>query len=219
MWKSQTKIVLEYDNVPSEITKVGGVVGIPTTGDTGLLVVGDSNATPDATREADVHLDVPPIGPGTVVVSWFESLAGTRAVFERVDSLPGVRIFDFGKLAPSVPPPAVGAGQLAWQRPENDASDLYWAKTDIAMTTTTVHWNAFGPSDGAPIAYPALPAELAAIMPGAGASWTPKAFVLATLSDFTYATIVEVVDRDMAWWYGNGLYLPTGSVSLSSVGF
>jgi hypothetical protein len=217
-WTQLDKVGIDYENVPSDVNTTYAFIAWPTSTND-RIPMSESGEVPDANRFVGLHFDLPPIVPGTSMIHVFESFTGARAVFERIDSWPGTRVFDASMIPPAPPVPSVdvAGAQVQWS-PGGAApdADLYWTSTKITIGTTYVHWNAFGPPGATQVTFPALPAELSAIIPPPTAAWTTPRVVLAGLSDFDYQGAIEIVDRDMFWWWSEGVYLPPGTVSMTA---
>jgi hypothetical protein len=216
-WLGLDKVHIQYTNVPADITAATAYVSFPTSaGD--IIPLAENGDVPDAEHSVAFHLDIPPVVPGTQLIHVFESAAGVRIVYERIDSWGGNRIFDASMLAPA-PAPAminVGTNQVQWTITPAADADVYWSSTDITIGASVVHWNAFGPPGAQQVTFPALPAELTEIIPKASSSWSTPRVVLAGLSDFDYVSALEIVDRDIYWWWAQNMYLPPGSLSLTT---
>jgi hypothetical protein len=215
-WLGLDKVHIDYSNVPPEVTDTSAYLALPAaTGD--LIPVAESGDRPDSEHYVGLVLDIPPLVPDTLLVHVFDSPTGSRVVYERIDSWPGNRQFDASSLAPAPPQTLVDGpmGQVHWGSGQADA-DAYWSSTNVQVGTTIVHWNAFGPGGATQVTYPVLPPELANITPNGTSTWSPPQVILAALSDFDYASLVEIVDRDISWWYEESMYLPPGALSLTA---
>lgn len=216
-WVDLDKVGMEYSNLPTDVTSAAAYLSFPVAGGD-LIPLADNVDVPDAQGFVGFALDVPPIMAGTQLVHVFESTTGARVVYERIDSWPGTRQFDASTLAPVAAPPTTdqGSSQVSWVITPAPDADVYWSSADIVTAGTTVHWNAFGPSGATQVTFPVLPPELARLMPTSASVWSPPCVVIAGLSDFDYASVVEIVDRDLYWWWSEALHLPPGTLSLQS---
>lgn len=217
VWTDLDKVGMEYSNLPTDVTSAAAYLSFPVAGGD-LIPLADNVDVPDAQGFVGFALDVPPIMAGTQLVHVFESTTGARVVYERIDSWPGTRQFDASTLAPVAAPPTTdqGSSQVSWVITPAPDADVYWSSADIVTAGTTVHWNAFGPSGATQVTFPVLPPELARLMPTSASVWSPPCVVIAGLSDFDYASVVEIVDRDLYWWWAEALHLPPGTLSLQS---
>jgi hypothetical protein len=216
-WMDLDKVHMEYFNLPADVTSAGVYLSFPASGGD-LIPIGDNGNTPDSEHYVGIVIDIPPVKPESLLVHAFQSATGVRFVYERIDSWPGNRMFDGSTLAPAPPSPMINAGtsQVQWTAGSAPDADAYWSSTDLTIGGTLVHWNAFGPSASTQVTFPVLPPELALIVPTATSTWSPPRIVLAGLSDFDYASVVEIIDRDIFWWWSEGLHMPTGTLSLTS---
>lgn len=216
-WMDLDKVGMEYFNLPDDITDAGLFFSFPASnGD--LIPIAENGDAPDMARYVGFAIDIPPVVPGTQLIHAFGSPTGVRLVYERIDSWPGNRMFDASMLAPPPMPATINQGQsqIEWTITPAPDADIYWSSTDITTGTTTLHWNAYGAPGAGQVTFPVLPSELAAIIPTGSSAWSAPRVVLAGLSDFDYATAAEIVDRDIYWWWSQGLYLPSGTLSLTA---
>ncbi len=216
-WAALDKVGMDYLNLPADVTRAAAYLSFPVGGGD-LIPWGENGDVPDTDGYVGFHFDVPPLMPGMQLIHVFESTTGARVVYERVDAWPGTRQFDASTLAPVAAAPTTdqGTSQVSWVITPAADADVYWSSIDIATAGTTVHWNAFGPPGATQVTFPELPPELATLMPTSASVWSPPCVVLAGLSDFDYASVVEIVDRDLYWWWAEGLHLPPGTLSLQS---
>ncbi len=214
-WVDLRKVGIDYINVPAEVTDTYALLALPTaTGD--RIPLGENSDVPNASRFVGLGFEIPPSIPGMAIIHAFESPTGVRVLYQSIDSWPGTFEIDASTLPP--PPPGWSVdraiSQVQWTAGAAADADAYWASTDITIGAAVVHWNAFGPAGATQVKYPVLPAELAHLSPTPQSSWGASRIVLASLSDFDYAGAVELLDRDIFWWWSAGEHLPTGTVSL-----
>jgi hypothetical protein len=215
-WTDLDKVGMDYVNVPADVTDTYAFVSWPTaTGD--LIPMSESADVPDM-GFVGLGFDVPPIVPGTTMVHVFESPAGARALFERIDSWPGTRELDAANL-PAVPTPAIDttSSQVQWTAGGAPLdADLYWSNTKITTGTTNLYWDAYGPPGATQVTFPVLPTELAHLVPDTTSTWYTPRIVIVGLSDFDYASALGFVDRDIYWWWSEGVHMPAGTVSMTA---
>lgn len=216
-WIALDKVDLDYVNVPPEVTSAYAFINWPTP-NADQIPIGEGGDVPDVDRFVGLVFDIPAITMDASLVHAFESPTGVRILHERLTVWPGVHQVDASMLPP--PPPALTLDtttqQIQWDAGAAPDADVYWSSSDITNGSQTVHWNAFGPAGATQATFPALPAELAMLMPDATSTWSPACVVLAGLSEFDYAGAIEIVDRDIFWWWSAGAYMPPGTVSLVS---
>ncbi len=165
-------------------------------------------------------LDGPPLIEGSIIGSVFvdASTGVERSVLERVDQTFGNRNFDVTLIGPEVTVPIADAQaqSIAWTSSDLADADFVAVASTISMPGAVVTWTAYGPASTTSLTYPELPAPLAAIAAGPTASWTDPVLEIVSLSDFTYASALPILDRDLYWWHDLGAYLPTGTVAIST---
>ena len=216
-WLDLDKVNIDYTNVPPEVTSTYAFVSWPGSASDSIPMCEDADVP--ANGFAGLVFDIPPVVPGTELIHVFESPTGVRAMYERIDSWPGVRAFDAAMLPPAPPSPAVDttSGQVQWTMGAAPPdADIYWTSTEITIGATTLYWNAFGPPDATQVTFPELPVDLSAIIPTPTSIWGTPNIVIAGLSELDYADILEFVDRDIYWWWAHGVYMPHGALSLTS---
>lgn len=223
-WQDNQKYDVDYTGLPSSIAKVWGVLAFPggpsgSAGWSDAIILDDDVTTVDL-GDARLVYDGPPIIAGTKLVTFFQdpTAAVERRVVERVDAPFGNRIFDNALIGPDVTVPlADGASRtVSWASSGLGAADFVAVDTTVTTGGAVVTWKAYGPASATSLTYPTLPSELAAIVAVPTASWTTPTVQIVTLSDFTYATALPILDRDLYWWQDVGAYLPSGTLAVST---
>ena len=223
-WQDNEKYSIDYAALPGSVATVWGLFalpgGAPGTAGWGDAIVLDDDWSAMDQGGARLVFDGPPLVAGSMFASFFEdaSKAVERSVLERIDSPFGNRKFDPALIGPEVTVPLADASArgVAWASSDLAGADFVAVATTITTPGAIVTWNAYGPASTTAVTYPNLPAQLATIAVDTSASWSPPRLEIVSLSDFTYATALPILDRDLYWWHDVGAYLPTGTVAAST---
>lgn len=223
-WQDNKKYVVEYGGLPASVAEVWGLLALPGggfgTASWSDAIVLDDDGVDVELGEAQLVFDGPPLVEGSLIASFFvdESTAVERSVLERIDTSFGNRQFDTQLIGPEVSVPLADASTraVAWASSNLAGADFVAIATTITMPGAVVTWNAYGPASTTAMTYPVLPVELATIAADTTASWSPPLLEIVSLSDFTYASALPILDRDLYWWHDVGAYLPTGVVACST---
>lgn len=216
-WADMDKVGIGYINVPADVTDTYALVAFPTgTGD--LIPMSENGDEVDLDRSVGLGFDIPPAVPGMSVIHAFLSPAGVRVKYEQIDQWPGMFEVDASMIPPAPPSPSIvpGFSQIQWTAGAAADADVYWSAIDITTNGSIVRWNAFGPPSATQVKFPVLPSELASLVPTGASAWGTPRIVLAALSDYDYVSVLEIVDRDIFWWWSQGVHMPTGDVSITS---
>lgn len=224
VWQDHVKYYVDYAGLPGSISDVRGLLvlpgGAPGTAGARDAIVLDDDSTSVAAGEAGLVYDGPQLVAGSRLASFFidPTTAIERRVVERVDTPFGNRMFDTSLIGPevSVPLADATAGSVSWASSGLGDADFVAIATTVSTPSAVVTWSAYGPASTTALAYPELPTELAAIVAGSSASWSAPQLKIVSLSDFTYASALPILDRDLYWWHEVGAYLPDGTMAVSA---
>jgi hypothetical protein len=219
-WLDADKYDVEYTGLPPAVTELYGFVAMPgvTSSMGDAIIVDEALETPTAGM-ATLNYDGPPLVAGSLLgTAMSDGANGTRLILEPLDGGFGNRMFDIDLVGAAVSLPIANsaARTIAWTAEQDPDADIAGVQTRISTNGLEITWRAYGPGTTRELAYPELPAALASIIPEESAAWLVDGIAQVALSDFTYATVTSIIDRDIEHWAGSATYLPPGTLSISA---
>jgi hypothetical protein len=216
-WSGINKYKVSYTGLPTNVTTVG-VIGLLPGSAAGDFIPFDRTTNNPTAGAVDLYVNGPPFVTGSRYATALQTSDGSiLTVLDPVDGAVGNFHFDPTHLvaAPSAVTLDHATGDIAWNLDSTSSADMIAVQTSFTSSTNKVTWAAYAPAGTTHLTYPKLASSPPQIAPPLDAAWIAPDVEQILLTDYTYVTALNFLDRDLMSWINDGSHLPTGTVSMT----